>query len=548
MFAQFLLLATSLAVSYPASRAYTVVDPFAAPCFRKGNGTDPSDTGVCDDVQSNYTNRFFRLTNAGSYMNTQWETCQMSGSQCLLDWTNPSNELAFEYPRTCGQGSVPLFTVEVETAQDVVTALHQAEALGMPIVIKNTGHDYKGRSSAPNSLSLWMHKLSNISYDANFVPDACGTPGVSAITIGAGVLTGDLLEFADANDLTVVGGNDPTVGAAGGWLQGGGHSFISNVYGLGVDRVVQYRLVTAGGQYLTVNACQHPDLFWALRGGGGGTFGVVTEATVLADPRTAVQVALVSFNANSTTTRALWELVLKNQVSWSQSGWGGLVNQHQALYVNPVLNASAANATMQPLLDFAGNLGGAVVKTVFAEFPSYLAFFNTFIAPSPAPVGENVALASRLIPTSLLESPDSRSTLLDALLASAANVSDIRIFSTTPFAFNGSRELTSVTPAWSDSIFHVVLDRVWNFNATVDVINDQYEALTASVGALRDLTPTASYQNEGDVHEPDHEVAFWGDNNARLLSIKTRYDPDGIFDCWQCIGFKPNSSRFSCYL
>ncbi|KZV69238.1 FAD-binding domain-containing protein [Peniophora sp. CONT] len=529
-----------------ATRA-TVTNPFAAPCFRAENRSNSAGLPSCSEVQSNYTDRFFRLTSAGSYMNTQWETCQANGSQCLLDWADPSNLLAFETPRICEQGSVPLLTAEIENAQDVATALKRAKLLRMPVVVKNTGHDYKGRSSAPGSFSLWTHKLSDMSHHANFVPEGCDAT-VSAITIGAGVLTGDLLKFADTNNLTIVGGNDPTVGAAGGWLQGGGHSFISNTYGLGVDRVVQYRVVTADGQYLTASACRHQDLFWALRGGGGGTFGVVMEATVLADPKVPVQVALVSFNANDTTTRALWELVLENQLTWSASGWGGLVNQHQALYVNPILNSSAANASMHPLAEFASNLKDAVVKSVFIELPSYLSFFNTFITPSPAPVGENVALASRLIPASLLDSPDSRSDLLDALLASAANVSDIRIFSTTPFSFNSSSELTSVTPAWRTSVFHVVLDRVWNFNATKSDISDQYEALTASVGSLRDITPPASYQNEGDIHEPDHELAFWGDNYARLLSVKAKYDPDNLFDCWQCVGFKSDAPRFSCYI
>ena len=69
-----------------------------------------------------------------------------------------------------------------------------------------------------------------------------------------------------------------SVGAAGGYLQGGGHSPMSPMFGLTVDNVLEIDVVLANGTLLTTNACTNPDLFWALRGGGGGTFGVVTRA------------------------------------------------------------------------------------------------------------------------------------------------------------------------------------------------------------------------------------------------------------------------------
>lgn len=74
------------------------------------------------------------------------------------------------------------------------------------------------------------------------------------------------------------------VGAAGGWLQGGGHSSLSPRYGLGVDNVLEIEIVTADGILRTVNEYNSPDLFWALRGGGGGTWGVITKATYKAYP------------------------------------------------------------------------------------------------------------------------------------------------------------------------------------------------------------------------------------------------------------------------
>lgn len=76
----------------------------------------------------------------------------------------------------------------------------------------------------------------------------------------------------------VVGGSARTVSANGGYTLGGGHSFMSPAYGLAVDNVLQYVVVLANGTLVTASPCSHPDLFWAMRGGGAG-FGVLVATT-----------------------------------------------------------------------------------------------------------------------------------------------------------------------------------------------------------------------------------------------------------------------------
>ena len=78
-------------------------------------------------------------------------------------------------------------------------------------------------------------------------------------------------------NVVVVGGSAKSVGAAGGYVQGGGHSLLSPKYGLAVDNVLEVDVVIADGTLLTANKCSNSDIFWALRGGGAGTFGVVTR-------------------------------------------------------------------------------------------------------------------------------------------------------------------------------------------------------------------------------------------------------------------------------
>lgn len=102
----------------------------------------------------------------------------------------------------------------------------------------------------------------------------------------------DVYKKADELNVTVAGGGSRGVGAAGGWLQGGGHGPLGGLHGMGVDSkfqldafqcwypptllldVLQFTMVTADGNIVYANACQNKDLFWALRGGGSGTWGV----------------------------------------------------------------------------------------------------------------------------------------------------------------------------------------------------------------------------------------------------------------------------------
>lgn len=88
----------------------------------------------------------------------------------------------------------------------------------------------------------------------------------------------------------MVGGTSPTVGASGGWVLGGGHSALSTLHGLGVDNVLQMRVVLPNGTYITASRCQNQDIFFALRGGGGGTFGVLMETTSRVYPEVPLQV------------------------------------------------------------------------------------------------------------------------------------------------------------------------------------------------------------------------------------------------------------------
>ncbi|KDQ50497.1 hypothetical protein JAAARDRAFT_63111 [Jaapia argillacea MUCL 33604] len=501
--------------------------PFAQACF---NGQFNS--AACKFIQVNYLNE--------RYINTNWETCQTTGQQCLLDYTNPSNPKPASAPNQCLLGSIPNTYVDVRRPEDVAAAFKFSKAFGIPLIVKNTGHDYKGRSSAPHALGLWTHNLKDISYNPSFVPEGC-TKASPGVTMGAGVQWGEAYPFAEAHSITLVGGTFP----------GGGHGALTNTMGMGVDRVLEYKVVTPDGKFRTVNACQNTDLFYALRGGGGGTFGVVLESTVLASPRVTLQVVVVEWaKPNAALTKSLWKILIDNGLTWASQGYGGFVAGESAVYITPILNPTESNATMKPLIEFGEQLvkdGVEGTEFLVGEFPSWGTFYDAIIKDAPADLGVSLALASRLIPKANFQTSSSRSELLDALMESFSLSPGLRFLISPPTSYPGDGT-TSVTDAWRDSIYHITLVSLWNWNATVAEKKSKYELSSKAIQPLRDITPDAAYVNEADVYEPNHEVAFWGTHYPELLKLKKKYDPDQLLDCWQCVGWNPKSELFSCYL
>ncbi|KAH8108811.1 FAD-binding domain-containing protein [Phellopilus nigrolimitatus] len=522
--------------------------PFARPCFRDANDTSGSfQASDCAVVEENYMNRTFRLDIFGSYMNTEWETCQSTSEQCLLDSSAPNNTLAFNPPQMCSQGSIPSYY----NTDDIIAGLEFATSTGVTLVIKNTGHDYKGRSSAPNSLALFTHNLKSLSYNEQFKPlGSTDNESLPAVTMGAGVASLALYEFADALNLTVPGGADPTVGVAGGYLMGGGHSILTNVFGLFVDRLLEIEVVTPIGQVLTANKFQNTDLFFALRGGGGGTFGVVTKVTTLALPKMQLPAFLVTaenLKTNIDLQRKWLGFMAANAVEFSNAGWGGFIFPNSGfIFTNPLLNETAAVAAMQGVQELVTKeFNGTFTHTVE---PSYFSFFLKYLVTSE-PVGLPFAAASRLIPVANFATNESRAELVDAHLVASNSQTLPIFFQTTPLLLDDKGE-TSVTPAWRNSMWHVTTSSFWNFNTTFDERVQIYSSLTSNMDVVRNITRgSGAYQNEADVYEPNFQESFWGSNYDRLLAIKKKYDPHHVMDCWQCVGWKGEvDPQFQCYI
>jgi hypothetical protein len=483
-----------------------------------------------------------------------WGICQSTDIGCPTSPTTLINETA-----PCWQGNIPSHYLDVRSVSDVQWALAYAKENNISVVVKNSGHDYKGRSAGPTSLALWVHNyVPEPVFDKNFIPDGCTETVGDVVTFGAGQGWDGVYAFAAQNNVTVVGGSSPTVAPAGGWITGGGHSGLSPVYGLGVDNVQQLRVVLPNGTYVTANHCQNQDIFFALRGGGGGTFGVNMEMSTLAYPQHPVQWASVTFgNLNESLQLQLMTILVENANAWFNAGWGGYAYpagkrpSFPVQLMNPRLNKCEAAASLRPLFDFAKKLK---VNCTLTTYSSFYDLYVENIKNSLVSSGNyGIAQASRLIPSSNFEGVGNQTKLVNTLIQAVTNTSAVPISLMLLLVMPAQHIQDSdsaITPAWRRSTWHVIYGTTWNpANMTTTQIQASFHAVSTSMDPLRNLTPDGgAYLNEGDTYEPDPVDAFWGNENyQRLLQIKHEVDPQNVMQVHGGIGWDPTAKLFSCY-
>src|SRR5262249_48307676 len=175
-----------------------------------------------------------------------------------------------------------VYAVAARNANDIAGAVNFARENDLRLVVKGGGHSYQGTSNAPDSLLIWTRHMHDIMLHEAFVPQGCeqALKPQPAVTVGAGAIG---IQAYDAvttkGGKYVQGGGCTTVGVAG-LIQGGGFGSFSKHYGLAAGSLLEAEVVTADGKIRVANECTNPDLFWALKGGGGGSYGVVSKLTL----------------------------------------------------------------------------------------------------------------------------------------------------------------------------------------------------------------------------------------------------------------------------
>ena len=175
----------------------------------------------------------------------------------------------------------------------------------------------------------------------------------------------------------------------------------------GVDNVLEITIVTADGKYVVANSYCNQDLFWALRGGGGGTWGVVTSVTYRTHPPTPFSAALLSVNStNANSTQNLLTEIIRLTPSLVQQGYGGYgggaTNQFQLAVLSPNVTAEQTQATFLPLFEFAASQPGFQIQNATVLFQDFWQFYNTLFS-ADGQVGTPSEISSWLLPKEVIE-------------------------------------------------------------------------------------------------------------------------------------------------
>ncbi|KAJ7350494.1 hypothetical protein DFH08DRAFT_861637 [Mycena albidolilacea] len=470
-------------------------------------------------------------------VNTSWTS--------ITYWENgnASCYINFQLDTPCKQGLVPVIVLDAHSLEDVQKGINFAREHQLRLQIKASGHDFIGCASGEGSLLIWMRHVQNLVLLPEFVALGAlnGTKSVKAIRTGPGDGWANIYDLANRSDVVVVGGTGQTVSSAGGYVMGSGYSLLSRHHGLAVDNVLQFTLVDAFGKKVIANAHRNSDLFWCLRGGGGGTFGVVTEVIHKTHPayHNILAATLTVSAPNSIELASVLKVYLDLQPSLNDAQWWLTTAVQQtsfvlqaALFTPPagVNLTQVAHEAFQSVILAAQNLSMSPVFVV-QKFPNFLAVHDTFFLPSS--FGSSAVLASRLIPRHVFEN-----TTTTTLLAQAA---------TEPFAviFNlvaggtVSKVLphaTSVNPGWCKALHLVIFASGWTSSTPLSTRDILWQTLTLQTSLFEPFSEgLGRYLNEADRNDPDWPLSFWGDNYKRLLETKCKFDPLGVFECPKCV-------------
>ncbi|KAH8661176.1 hypothetical protein BGZ61DRAFT_432957 [Ilyonectria robusta] len=478
------------------------------------------------------------------YLQSQWQSPEIhmdSSSSVMAPWfANQSCDPFQPRSRACELGNYVRYAVEARTKADIVNAINFARNNNIRFVIRNTGHDYNGRSTGAGALSVWTHRLKDIEfidYNAN------GYTG-RAVTLGAGVQGFDILSAGHNAGYVVVGGECPTVGITGGYTQGGGHSALSSSFGLSAQNTLEFEVITADSGVVTASPTKNSDLFWALNGGGGGNWGVVLSMTVKAFPDANVGGATLAFFTTNNDQATFYEGIGSFHSKLpAMVDAGSMVVYYFTNTFFQIAPLTAYNKTKEEvqtiLAPFVKSLNdlGINYTVTYSQTDSYYDHYDTFFGPLP--VGNiQVGIAQyggRLIPRDTIVNNNA------ALTETAKSIVEQGVtwigVGTNVSPFSNSKT-QSVLPAWNKALVHATLTTPWNFTAPwsemLDLQNLMSEKIMPEIEAV---TPgSGAYMNEADFRQPRFQSEFFGSNYDQLLTIKKKWDNRGFFYARNAVG------------
>lgn len=483
------------------------------------------------------------------------------------------------------------YAVAARSAADVAAAVNFARIHNLRLVVKGGGHSYLGTSNAPDSLLVWTRAMNAATVHDAFVAHGCaGSAPQPAVTLGAGAMWSDAYAAVTTRGGRYVqGGGCTTVGVAG-LVQSGGFGSFSKNFGTAAASLLEAEVVTADGEVRIATACTNPELFWAIKGGGGGSLGIVTRVTLRTHP-------LPEF----------FGAVFGDIKASSDSAYRGLIARAIAFYQEALFNrhwgeqmAFRGDNVLHLSMVFQG-LGQKQAEAIWAPFLDWVRASKEYTFSDPVKVlalparhfwdaawfrqhapgllasderagasPDHVVWAgdkeqagwfihgyqSAWMPQRLL-GRERQSELGEALFAASRHWDVALHFNkgiagAPQSALEATRD-TAMNPAVLDAFALAIIagggapaypgmpGAAVKPSARADAVR-----IGKAMAELSKVAPDAgAYVSESDYFQPDWQAAYWGANYPRLLAAKRQYDPQGLFcvhhgvgsETWSADGF-----------
>jgi len=344
-------------------------------------------------------------------------------------------------------------------------------------------------------------------------------------------MDGEAFEFAAEHNAVVVGGTDSTVGLVG-WGGAGGHGYLTGVYGMGADNFLEATVVLPSGEAIIANEYQNQDVFWAIRGGGAGTWGVITSVTVKAYLMPDTAFWSLTLSAQNGTTAEQWYKDVANVFadyprlkSQGLSGYltlsGPPMMMTNAMWAFD-MSTDAIKEIIEPLVEQLDIRNSTVkVDSEVSSFGKWINFYQHFNLTQSVGGGQNKVSASRLLPAKSMVDVNAIAEMLlnagpgtdkpDVSIGvespcpdgTKTNLQSLQATQRSGRSISGTATGSSVAvdnglnPAWRDTIIHFIANEAY----PADVSSELADAITSDMSdtayKLRELAPdSGAYINE----------------------------------------------------
>lgn len=370
--------------------------------------------------------------------------------------------------------------------------------------------------------------------------------------VGSGNNWGEITTAAAAVGRVCISGQDSTVGL-GGFIQAGGHGPLSSHYGLSADNVYQATVVSTSGDILVANEAENPELLWAIRGGGPGQFGIVTEYVLRSHPipeTVAAATLTMSLTTNSTAYNSSWAGLAALMKSLPESMDAGLTGNGYAsstpskisalsmTYFGYNMTADDLTSLLEPIrLSILAQGRNGSLEVAISEptlYPSYMDFFN-YLQSAGSSAGAASVVSSRVLgradlsDLSICRLQYHLRQVMQGEVEGSGSRLVIGLQGGNGPAQVEDRMRGALNPAWRTGYVHSIVT-----GSSLDLTIPPQDALDAAAAwteevketAWREWAPTAgAYINEANPYSSSWKHDFYGENYDRLVELKEKYDP-----------------------